>query len=81
MGARLVSLYRKPHRFPVGIQRAVSLLHHAEAQMNRLLCFDHFDRFKRDMLAAHVLVQSYAAAEQHGDEVNRDFVNETGFDG
>jgi hypothetical protein len=33
------------------------------------------------MLAAHVLVQSYAAAEQHGDEVNRDFVNETGFDG
>ena len=51
-------------------------LHDAEAQMNGLSSFDHFCRFERDMLTALLLEQSYAAAEQHGDEVDRDFVNQ-----
>ena len=44
--------------------------------MNSLLCFDHFCRFEREMLTARVLKQSYAAAEQHGSDVDHDFVNE-----
>ena len=48
--------------------------------MDRLCCLDHFDRFKRDVLAVQALEQSRAAAEQHGDEVDRDFVNEAEFE-
>ena len=36
----------------------------------------HLNSFERDMFAAGVLEQPRAAAEQHGDEVDKEFVNE-----
>ena len=48
--------------------------------MDRLSSLDHFDSFKRDVLAVQTLEQSRATAKQHGDEVNRNFVNEAKFD-
>jgi hypothetical protein len=44
--------------------------------VDNLSSLDHFDSFKRDVLAVQALEHSRATAEQHGDEVNRDFVNE-----
>lgn len=54
--------------------------HNAESQVDSLSSLDHFDSFKRDVLAVQALEQSRAAAEQHGDEMNRDFVNEAEFE-
>jgi hypothetical protein len=54
-------------------------LHDAEAHVDSLGSLDHFDNFKRNVLAVQELKQSRAVAEQHGDKVNRDFVNEAAF--
>ncbi len=48
--------------------------------MDRLGSLDHFYDFKRDVLAVQAIEQSCAAAEQHRDEVNRDFANESAFE-
>lgn len=48
--------------------------------MDRLFCFDHFDHFELNMLAIQVLEQANAAAKQHRDEVNRDFINKAAFE-
>jgi len=48
--------------------------------MNGFLRLDYFDRFKRDMFAVQAFEQACAAAEQHGNEVDRDFINETKFE-
>jgi hypothetical protein len=55
-------------------------LHNAESQVDSLRRFDHFESFERDMFAAETLEQPRAAAKQHRDEVNRDFVNEAACD-
>ena len=52
------------------------LLDHAEAQVDRLFCFDDFRRFELNMLAAQVFNQPRPAAEQHRHEVDKDFVDE-----
>ncbi len=48
--------------------------------MNGFLRLDHLNGFELDMLAVHTLEQSRAGAEDYGDEVNRDFVNEAEFE-
>jgi hypothetical protein len=48
--------------------------------VDRLSSLDLFDSFKLDVLAVQALEQSRAAAEQHGDEVNPDFVNQAEFE-
>ena len=55
-------------------------LHDAESRVDRLGSLNHFDNFKRNVFALQALEQSRAAAEQHGDEVNRDFVNQAAFE-
>ena len=40
-----------------------SFPNNAEAQVDRLFCFDHFRRFEMNMLAAQVVNQSRAAAK------------------
>jgi hypothetical protein len=52
------------------------LLDHAETQMDRFFRFDHFYRFELNGPTTYVLVKSRAAAEQYGDKVNKNFVNE-----
>lgn len=48
--------------------------------MYHLFCFDHFHYFKLNMPTNKVFNQSHTAAEEHGNEVDEDFVNETVFD-
>jgi hypothetical protein len=47
--------------------------------VDRIGSLNHFEYFKRNVLAIQALEQALAAAEQHRDEVNRDFVNEAAF--
>src|SRR5215208_2579172 len=45
--------------------------------MDRLGSSGHFCTFKRNVLTVQPLEQARAAAEQHGNEVDKDFVNES----
>ena len=56
--------------------RSPGSLHDAEPHVDRLGSLNHFETFKRNVLAVQALEQARAAAEQHGDEVDKDFVNE-----
>jgi hypothetical protein len=58
-------------------KKCAGSLRDAEPQVDHLSSLDHFDNFKRDVLAVQVSEQWRTAAEQHRDKVNRDFVNET----
>lgn len=42
----------------------------ADPHVDLLGVLNHFDNFKRDVLAVQALEQSRAPAEEHGDEVN-----------
>src|SRR5688572_1463663 len=56
------------------------LLHDAEPLVDHLGSLNHFGNLKRDMLAVEVSNQRRSAAEQHRDEMDRDFVDESKFE-
>ena len=59
--------------------RSTGSLYDAEAHVDRLGGVDYFESFKRNVLAVQALEQACAVAEQHGDEVDRDFINQAAF--